>query len=217
MASPTSKAPSTRPAFRTRPGQFSIDRSTQELQRLQTDLNRVVKKVTSSTDLIERLARFGRNRIQNRTFRGLDLQDRPFRPYSPIWAAVRKRKGLPTSRVTLRFRGTMYAAIQREIKSPVHARLSVRPWVGGGNPTPRDEVAESHQKGDRKWFGFSPSDKDALNKEAQALLVDVLLESITDARPLGDDISVRRNRPSKQLDTIEDERTADYHDLYQGL
>lgn len=182
--------------------------SAEALARIKSDFDAIIESL-KDTRLIESLAMTARNLIQVRTFAGRDIDDQQFRPYSTHWAEIRARKGLPTDRVTLRFAGTSYGAIDRTIESPRHAILLVRPHVGGGNDTPRDEVAETHQRGGRKWFGFSPKDRRVLQREAAAELAEIIL-----ARPrftrTGEDVTLLKNRYQK---TVIEGRTAVYHVL----
>ena len=58
----------------------------------------------------------------------------------------------------------MLRAFDHDILSPVTAELFVKPDTGGGNDTPRDDVAMYHQRGGREFFGLSESDVRALAK-----------------------------------------------------
>lgn len=50
--------------------------------------------------------------ILRRTRSGVDITGRPFRPYTPGYAAQRRREGLRTRPVDLRRTGALYASVQ---------------------------------------------------------------------------------------------------------
>jgi hypothetical protein len=51
------------------------------------------------------------DRIEARTYQGIDVFGAPFKPYSEKWAEVRAENGLPTSIVTHSFTGGMFEAM----------------------------------------------------------------------------------------------------------
>ncbi len=200
-----------RPPRAPRPGGsgLGIVSTTEALQTVKRDFDNAIAALADNR-VIERLIYTARNLIQNRTFRGQDINDSQFPGYSPYWARVRAAKGLPTDRVTLRFAGTMYGAIGHEIESPRRARLYVRDHVGGGNNTSRAVVAEGHQRGARKWFGFSPKDRRILEREAAAEVTEVILAQRSSFTRTGDDVSLLKDRYQK---VVVEGRTADYRGL----
>ena len=167
------------------------------LQQVRQDFDTILRALDGPA-VIASLAGTAIDMMQHRTYRGLDVHDSAFEPYSEYWQCVRAHKGLPWGNVTLRFSGTMFDAIATRVESPRSAVVYVQPLTGGGNDTPRDQVAEQHQQGGqytpkREWFGVSPSDTRRLEREGVALLTEIILRSPRMA-PTGNDISVLADR-----------------------
>lgn len=57
-------------------------------------------------------ARLIRSRILDRTSKGVNYNEKPFKGYSKFWRMVRKKKGLPTDTVNLHFTGDMLSALR---------------------------------------------------------------------------------------------------------
>ncbi len=194
-------------------GKFVSGSVDEALRQVQSDFD-AIQEALRGNAMIERIADMGIDLIQHRTFdRSEDVRDTEFKPYSGYWACVRDKKGLPTDRVRLRFFGTMFQAIRRTVENPRAAVLDVLPLVGGGNNTTRDVVAESHQRGagvpKREWFGISPKDHRALEREAAALFTEIIVRQPRMHR-LGSDISVLNER--YQMAPI-NAPTADYYGI----
>lgn len=169
--------------------------TTEALDKVTRDLETIMRALETPA-IITRLCEIAINMIRLRTYAGIGIDGAAFEPYSDrweqTWAEIREAAGLPTDRVTLSFSGTMLRAISYEIFDPRSAQVFVRAIPGGGNPTPRDVMAEGHQLGNhtlpqREWFGFTEQQKEILRSEATAMLAEIL------AKP-GDDISVLQDR-----------------------
>ena len=93
-----------------------------------------VKARLRTTDIIQALLTFVRRSILARTFDGIDINNRGFRPYSQSWGQKRADAGLQTGHVDLRFSGTLYRAVAWNVTSPTSGFVSIRPISGGGNP-----------------------------------------------------------------------------------
>lgn len=169
---------------------FSVKGDTSELERVQRDFVALAQKLGELT-AIKALASAAQGMIVERTQRGDDINEAQFRPYSKMWADWRKSRGLPTGHVNLTVTGTMHEAIDFEVLGPLAADLYVKPATHPSDPTysPRDQVAEAHQRSGREWFGLSPKQVDELEQQWIALTLRAMLDTIQDARPLGNEIS----------------------------
>jgi hypothetical protein len=92
-----------------------------------------------------------KNRIQERTQRGLGANLRKFKGYSESWAAVRKSKGLPTSYVDLTFTGDMFNAFKVSFSKGANAFRGVLNFGSEGW-----KVAKNERLG-REFFQLRPS------------------------------------------------------------
>lgn len=185
---------------------FKFDADTEELDRLRKDFAALANEL-EGIDIIEALAKHARGQIIKRTQEGKDFNHGDFPDYSEAWAGVRDREGLPSDQVNLTFSGTLLNAIDFEVLNPLEAELFVQGDIGGGNNTPRDEVAEYLQ--DRySWFGLGDEDHEELEGEWVALCLNAMLQHINDARPIGSEISQLGNRPQLVLEP--DPPFADY-------
>ena len=121
---------------------------------------------------------FLRTRILERTSQGVDVDETPFRPYSPEYAFFREQAGLPTSVVDLFFTGSMLSSIMIENKDD-QVRLFFAPTqdkFGMSNP---EKAFFLHEN--RKFFAFSDDDVETIT-EVAAFYIDRALEGSTGRR-----------------------------------
>lgn len=193
---------------------FKLESDSEALETLASDFAALAADL-ADLDIIEVLAELARGLMIERTQRGVSIFDESFRPYSEYWADRRAGAGLPIDRVNLTVHGAMLEGIAFDVLGPLDAELYVMPTHGGGNDTPRDEVAEYHQDDpERAWFGVSKSDQKRLEDGWIALTLKAMLRHIQGTRPLGDEVAQLGRMP--EMVKHPDGPFAHYRDLYHG-
>lgn len=141
---------------------MSIDVEIEGLTELATRLDRVGRCLVDRR-LLEELSGEAKEMVLKRTSEGRDVKGRPFRPYSKGHARARKKRGLGTSRVDLRFSGKMLDNIATEVdearglgrvffrNGKAETRAGYHDMEGGGSPRVR-----------RAFFGLSVEDVERL-------------------------------------------------------
>ena len=141
---------------------MSIDVGIEGLTELAARLERVGRGLADRR-LLEELSGEAKEMILQRTSEGRDVEGRPFRPYSKGHARARKKKGLGTSRVDLRFSGKMLGGIDTEVDE---ASGLGRVFFRDGEAETRAGYHESKGAGRtrvrRAFFGLSGDDVERL-------------------------------------------------------
>ena len=88
----------------------SIDTKPRDLRKMVQNLGRSFTKNHRRAML--RAAAVGRARIDKRTRSGVDVNERPFRPYSDAYKGFRREKGRPVDKVNLIFTGKLLGDMQ---------------------------------------------------------------------------------------------------------
>lgn len=81
------------------------------------EITRRFRRVSSTLNSIPLMSEIGEMvvaRIQDRTMRGVDVNESAFRSYSPKYALFRQAHGRPVDKVDLNFTGTMMSAMTHE-------------------------------------------------------------------------------------------------------
>lgn len=145
-------------------------------------------------------------RIQRRTHRGLDVDDKPFAPYSSAYRAALARGG-EASNVDLWVTGSMVGdlVVVRKVATADRLELDIGPGAGEtekrtmadgaakrtGKTVPHSQLAWWHHNGAgrlpaRRWIGLSTSDRKAvaqrLRKDGLARIVGTRGSSVFAAR-----------------------------------
>jgi hypothetical protein len=125
--------------------------------------------------------------IRERTGKGLDVDDKPFKPYSEDYAADRAALGRNTSPVTMLMTGGMVGSVgivdedadsvtiglgtgtSPQLSPPTRTRR--RKTTGKRGP-PHNLLGRWHQEGQgnnpkRRWFGVSPRGDKAIRRQVQ--------------------------------------------------
>lgn len=87
----------------------NIDTKPRDLRKMVQKLGRTFTQ--NHKRAMRRAAAEGVNRINKRTSLGLDVNDKPFRPYSDAYKGFRASKGRPVDKVKLIFTGRMRGAM----------------------------------------------------------------------------------------------------------
>lgn len=194
---PAARGPSPTSPYTGGSGPPQVLTNAEALEQVRRDFETIVARI-KGPEIIARLADVAVHGIKVRTMQGRDVNDGPFEGYSETWGYVRAAKGRPTAPVDLAFSGAMMHAITRTVIDNRSARLWVQPFTAPGSPTPRNLIAERHQQGGgrtpkREFFGVSPTQKAALEREAARLLTLALIDGTNHVRPTGPDVSVLSN------------------------
>ena len=113
---------------------------------------------------LERMGSFVALGLKKRTAKGVDFEDQRFVHYSAGYARYRAKKGRPTGKVNLFFKGRMLGAITHKVNLP---RLTVRIFFADKQQALK---AHGHYYGvpgrlpARKFFSPSKRDVNYLNK-----------------------------------------------------
>lgn len=77
-------------------------------------LDKVAEAVASNRYLMGQLGAYVETQVLQRTAKGIDADNKPFPPYSGLYAKRRKKAGRPTNSVDLFFTGSMLSALTYE-------------------------------------------------------------------------------------------------------
>jgi len=123
-----------------------------------------IKKVFRNRALFERVGAFMKFSIDKRTSAGEDVQGNDFKPYSPLYAMFRKKTGHSTSKVNLRYTGSMMSALTYEA-TPEGVRIYFMPThdkKGVSNPMKAFFLNE-----EREFFGISKEEVELITAMVQ--------------------------------------------------
>jgi hypothetical protein len=114
-------------------------------------------------------------------------------PYSEAWAAQRRKEGLPTDVVTLRYTGTMFDAMGYEVTGPFTATLKVNPEAGPEG-TPRDIVALGQTTRGRYFLGLPPKSIRRMSSAVKGRLIEAMLRNVAGVRAVGSTVAFLRTK-----------------------
>jgi hypothetical protein len=131
----------------------------------------IAARVNSMGKAFEKSVETERNAIEARTLRGIDVDGRPFEPYSPKnpgrnWKAYRERNGRQVAYVDLKFTGDMFEALKSVVKKSGFKFLATIFF----DDRKQAQKAKGHHTGQlgpttfepRKFFGLSQSQREAI-------------------------------------------------------
>lgn len=99
----------------------------------------VNKRLKAMEPVFKQALSVEKNRIQERTQRGLGANLRKFKPYSDEWAEVRESRGLQTNYVDLTFTGDMFNAFKISFSKKTNALRGVLNFGSEGWKVRRNE------------------------------------------------------------------------------
>lgn len=141
------------------------------------DLREIENGLLRSGVLLEHFGPRIRDDIVARTTQGVDINDRKFAPYAPSTSATKGR----TQPVTLTESGTLQSAVAWRKRSNTRAEIFIRPTAD------RDAIGAAHHHGtgrlpQRQWFGYSPSQRTALNSSTKEYIAGWLRREMREFR-----------------------------------
>lgn len=141
------------------------------LENLQSKFQKIPPGLFSKS-LMEKIGVTGVAAIKLRTGKGLDLENKAFKPYSAGHKRARSKRGLPTGKVDLFFSGLMMNSMTHEVVDRRQVRLFFANTADERGVTSPAKAFFNDRS--RKFFGLNEKDVKAIEKVVQNRLDELL-------------------------------------------
>ncbi len=150
------------------------------IRRLIAKLRRISRGVVNQ-DVLDEIGTYLSGSIKVRTLAGIDVKERPFKPYSPQYAFFRRKKGLQVDHVDLFFTGSMLNALTYE--SDVGDKSVKVFFMPGRDKSGMQNAAKAfYLQQTRQFFGATKDDIAAMTKIYRDHIADQIRRRVPGAR-----------------------------------